>query len=432
MNRPTWLTRAAWLRWPARPQPDRPVAPVSVHGDWLVRWCTVLAVVAVAGVAAYISYWHAVEVVTHHGERAVRGHLYPVVIDGIIVAASMVVLDAARHREAAPKLAWSLLLSGIGVTLAANVAFGVTYGLAGALWAAWPALAFVGCYELLMMLVRASARRATASGPDGFSSPVPSAAETSAEASLRATLAAGNPWSLNQLADTVPSHPRRGDETAHPRARRGQRARTRTGPARQPLSSQQPGDCPRKRTRPLAPLPKEETHHGRAAVWWSTRRRRRAGRRDLARTRRRDRGHGRPVPAPGRAAAPRKVGPGQPGEVRRIIPEHLRTVAGIRKALSVAVAPVRGRSACSTWSGSRRGCRWRCVWAVVGLVRVEIGVPRVGVRHRAGLPARPDDRGQRHPHLPAGPQGRQGDPAVPGAGADRAPTSWPWSLAVVA
>jgi Protein of unknown function (DUF2637) len=171
----------------------------KLPGDWLVRWCTVAAVVAVAGVAAYISYWHAVEVVTHHGERAVRGHLYPVVIDGIIVAASMVVLDAARHREAAPKLAWSMLLSGIGVTLAANVAFGVTYGLAGALWAAWPALAFVGCYELLMMLVRASARRANPLVDQSVSSPVANAAEVAAEASLRATLAAGNPWSTNQL-----------------------------------------------------------------------------------------------------------------------------------------------------------------------------------------------------------------------------------------
>ena len=61
-----------------------------------------LAVVAVAGVAAYVSYWHAVDVVTHRGETAVKGHLYPVAIDGIIVAASMVVLDAARHMEGAP------------------------------------------------------------------------------------------------------------------------------------------------------------------------------------------------------------------------------------------------------------------------------------------------------------------------------------------
>ena len=215
MKRPRWLTQQqgpSWLQlWRARrisviriaererKAAERASRPAKLGGDWLVRWCTVLAVVAVAGVAAYISYWHAVEVVTHHGERGVRGHLYPVVIDGIIVAASMVVLDAARHIEDAPKLAWLLLLSGIGVTLAANVTYGVSYGPAGALWAAWPALAFVGCYELLMMLVRASARRANPPRRDGFPSPIPNAAEAAAEASLRATLAAGNPLSQNQL-----------------------------------------------------------------------------------------------------------------------------------------------------------------------------------------------------------------------------------------
>ena len=200
-RRPQWLHRPGWLRWPERNPAERPAATVSLRGDWLVRWCAVFAVVAVAGVAGYISYWHAVEVVTRHGETAVRGHLYPVVIDGIIVAASMVVLDAARHRERAPLLSWSLLGSGIGVTLAANVTYGVTFGLAGALWAAWPALGFVGCFELLMMLVRAAARRAQTEAAVTIPSAVPSSAELAAEASLRATLALGNPWSVNQLVE---------------------------------------------------------------------------------------------------------------------------------------------------------------------------------------------------------------------------------------
>ena len=179
-----------------------------------------LAVVAVAGVAGYISYWHAVEVVTRHGETAVRGHLYPVVIDGIIVAASMVVLDAARHREARPLLAWWLLGAGIGVTLAANVTYGVTFGLAGALWAAWPALAFVGCYELLMMLVRASARRAQ-TGPAGtVPSPVPNAAETAARGLAARHARRWQPVVRQPARDTVPADPRRGDETTRSRARR--------------------------------------------------------------------------------------------------------------------------------------------------------------------------------------------------------------------
>jgi Protein of unknown function (DUF2637) len=159
----------------------------------------VAAVVAVAGVAAYVSYWHAVDVVTAHREPGMIGHLYPVVIDGIIVAASMVLLDAARHSEAPPRLAWWLLWAGIVVTLAANVTYGELGGWASAAWAAWPAAAFVGCYELLMLLVRASARRAGPGGGGTVPSPVAGATEVAAEASLRATLAAGNPWSRNQL-----------------------------------------------------------------------------------------------------------------------------------------------------------------------------------------------------------------------------------------
>jgi hypothetical protein len=115
----------------------------------------------------------------------------------------MVLLDAARHGEDAPPLAWWLLGAGIAVTLAANVTYGAESGWAGALWAAWPAAAFVGCYELLMLLVRASARRAGGTNlhqaRDAVSSLVPSDAETAAIASLRTTLAAGNPWSQNQL-----------------------------------------------------------------------------------------------------------------------------------------------------------------------------------------------------------------------------------------
>ena len=128
--------------------------------DRLTRWTALAGVLAVAAVAAYVSYWHCVDVVTAHGEPGMIGRLYPVTIAGLIVAASMVLLDAASHAETAPALARPLLAAGIAVTLAANVAYGARGGVPGALWAAWPAVAFVGCYELMMMLVRASARRA--------------------------------------------------------------------------------------------------------------------------------------------------------------------------------------------------------------------------------------------------------------------------------
>jgi hypothetical protein len=122
-----------------------------------IQVITVLAVAAVAAVAGWISYRHAVEVVTAHGEPGMVGKLYPACIDGLIVAASMVLLDAARRDVPAPSLARTLLAAGIGATLFANVYAGIAFGVLGACVAAWPALALVGSYELLMLLVRAQA-----------------------------------------------------------------------------------------------------------------------------------------------------------------------------------------------------------------------------------------------------------------------------------
>ena len=50
-----------------------------------------------------------------------------------------------------------------------------------------------------MLLVRASARRSSSKPLSHDSVALPNDAEIAAEASLRATLAAGNPWSVNQM-----------------------------------------------------------------------------------------------------------------------------------------------------------------------------------------------------------------------------------------
>jgi non-ribosomal peptide synthetase component F len=182
-----------------------------VNGDRLTRWTAVAAVLAVAAVAALISYRHAVDVVTAHGEPGMIGRLYPVVIDGLIIAASMVLLDAARHRERAPRLAWWMLAAGIGATLAVNVLAGVASGPLGEMIAAWPAAGFVGCYELLMLLVRASARRTAASPqgtpegpvtvPEVVAPEVPSTAYEAARAAYIASVRGANPISERGLAD---------------------------------------------------------------------------------------------------------------------------------------------------------------------------------------------------------------------------------------
>lgn len=122
--------------------------------DRLIRITTALAVVAVAGVAAIISYQHAYELVTTHGETGLTARLLTFTVDGLIWAASMVVLDASRRNRPVPLLAkWSLAV-GIVATIGANLAHGMNHGPIGALVSAWPALALVGSFELLMLLVR--------------------------------------------------------------------------------------------------------------------------------------------------------------------------------------------------------------------------------------------------------------------------------------
>jgi hypothetical protein len=122
--------------------------------DWLIRITTAIAVLAVAGVAAIISYQHAYELVTSHGETGITAHLLPLTVDGLIWAASMVVLDASRRNHPVPRLALWSLGSGIVATVGANLAHGLGRGPVGALVSAWPALALVGSFELLMLLIR--------------------------------------------------------------------------------------------------------------------------------------------------------------------------------------------------------------------------------------------------------------------------------------
>jgi len=122
--------------------------------DRLIRITTALAVVAVGGVAAIISYQHAYELVRSHGESGATARLLPFTVDGLIWAASMVVLDASRRNRPVPRLAAWSLSAGIVATVGANLAHGIGHGPVGALVSAWPALALVGSFELLMMLIR--------------------------------------------------------------------------------------------------------------------------------------------------------------------------------------------------------------------------------------------------------------------------------------
>jgi hypothetical protein len=133
--------------------------------DRAIRVSTAIAVLAVAGVAAYVSYWHAYAVVCAHGETGVTARLEPATIDGLVYASSMVNLYAARHRLPVPALARWLLALGIIATLAANMAQGWSHGPVGAVIAAWPAVSLVGSYELLVWIIWTAAAGDLGRGP---------------------------------------------------------------------------------------------------------------------------------------------------------------------------------------------------------------------------------------------------------------------------
>jgi hypothetical protein len=135
---------------------DYPSVSLTSGIDRVIRLSTAAAVLAVAGIAAYVSYWHAYAVVRVHGESGITARLEPATIDGLVYASSMVVLYAARHRVPAPSLARWLLGLGIAATLTANMAQGWSRGPVGAVVAAWPAVSLVGSYELLVWLIRTS------------------------------------------------------------------------------------------------------------------------------------------------------------------------------------------------------------------------------------------------------------------------------------
>jgi hypothetical protein len=75
-------------------------------------------------------------------------------VDGLILAASMLILDANRRHQPIPPLARWCLGAGILATIGANLAHGLGHGAIGALVSAWPALALAGSFELLMTLIR--------------------------------------------------------------------------------------------------------------------------------------------------------------------------------------------------------------------------------------------------------------------------------------
>jgi Protein of unknown function (DUF2637) len=169
----------------------------TVTGDRVIRCTTASVVCAVAAFAAVVSYSHIYGLGRAHGQDGTAARLLPLSVDGLILAASLVLLHEARNDRDAPPLARLMLWLGISATIGANIAYGAGYGLLGALISAWPAVAFIGTVEIAMQQVR----RARAPGAATIVPAVPGDVEQAVRAAYVASVAAGQPLSQRAMAE---------------------------------------------------------------------------------------------------------------------------------------------------------------------------------------------------------------------------------------
>ena len=122
-----------------------------------------------------------------HGEAGWTARLVPLTVDGLTYASSMVMLDSARRTVAVPALARWLLGLGIAATLAAV--------------AAWPTVALLGSYELLMLIIRSAQVPGVGTVVRGPADPMPRTDPLQAQAAwaFTAELAAGRVPSVRAI-----------------------------------------------------------------------------------------------------------------------------------------------------------------------------------------------------------------------------------------
>ena len=175
------------------------------NNDALTRIGTAAAVLLVAAIAATVSFVHIAHLAVTHGQTFLAAVLLPLSIDGTVAAAALVMLRAARAGIGTPPLARFMLALAVIATLAANIGYGVPYGIAGALLSGWPAVAFIGCAEMAIGMVRRTRQPETTEPvQQSVLDKVPSSVAEAAETWCKATFSVGNPASVNRLRERFP------------------------------------------------------------------------------------------------------------------------------------------------------------------------------------------------------------------------------------
>jgi hypothetical protein len=126
---------------------------VSHSPTW---WTARLSLAAVTGIAGIASYLHALIVVQVADGHTFVARCIPVLADLVIASAAANLLDAGSRGGRLPRLSIAAAVTGVAVTLAANVASGTPHAVPVWCVNVWPPVAFVLALESLVGHVRRS------------------------------------------------------------------------------------------------------------------------------------------------------------------------------------------------------------------------------------------------------------------------------------
>jgi Protein of unknown function (DUF2637) len=150
------------MRFSRRSAPDAPpvrkLEPLVLTDEIRrVTGVAVAAVLIVIGIAAAVSYSHMFEWAKLNGESDAnewRARIFPVSVDGAILAGSMIIYVDSRTHRVPDKLAYVIVVLGMLVSIGANIGHDWMSWLAAKIISGWPPLAMALVVELLFRFLR--------------------------------------------------------------------------------------------------------------------------------------------------------------------------------------------------------------------------------------------------------------------------------------
>ncbi|MGH3287777.1 MAG: DUF2637 domain-containing protein, partial [Streptosporangiaceae bacterium] len=186
--------------WPAKEARAVPVSAGVLGRSRKVALVVIAALVGAASAASFAESYRALyDWAAGHGLSGLWAAVWPLQVDVFIAVGELALFvglaDGWSRRSRIG--AWTVTLTGLAVSVAGNVGHVASHVRADRVTAAVPPLAAAAALAVGLGVLKRVVGHRQAAAPGT----VPSSVIEAAEASMRATVAAGNPLSVNQLAE---------------------------------------------------------------------------------------------------------------------------------------------------------------------------------------------------------------------------------------